>query len=316
MTDMIQPNPSGSGPGLDTSYGYDNNGNQTSVTDPLGRETQYVFNNLNQMITMIAPDPDGTSGPLTSPTTHYTYDAVGNLKTVTDPLGNVTTSLYDSMSQLLETDVPDPNGGTTPVASVRNTYYPGGLLETTEDANGDTTKYEYDDLNRLVKTVLPDASGDASDTDSPYTLTAYDKDGNVTGQTNADGYTTTYQYDHRGRQTEEIDPNPTGGGSPGPTTITTYDAAGDVLTVTDPMGRIDFRVRHAGRQTSTTVESADHSLSATTSVTYDAAGNVLTQTDADGSVTTYVYDHLGRQTDVYAHLRGRSTRRSAHDHHL
>ena len=49
-----------------TSYGYDADGNQTTVTDPLGRVTTTA------------------------------YDALDRPITVTDPLGGITTTAYDA----------------------------------------------------------------------------------------------------------------------------------------------------------------------------------------------------------------------------
>ena len=82
-----------------TDFGYDGNGNRTSVTDPLGRETFYAYDEVDRLISVTQPDPDG-GGPLASPVTEYEYDAVGNLLTVIDPLNNETTFAYDALRRL------------------------------------------------------------------------------------------------------------------------------------------------------------------------------------------------------------------------
>ena len=58
--------------------------------------TTYVYDNRNRMIEMDQPDPDGT-GSLTAPVIHYVYDDAGQLTSVTDPPGRVTSYEYDGL---------------------------------------------------------------------------------------------------------------------------------------------------------------------------------------------------------------------------
>jgi YD repeat-containing protein len=60
-----------------TQHSYDADGNQTSVTDPLGRTTTTTYNNLDE--------PLVTTDPLGDTTTNV-YDAEGNLQSVARPL--------------------------------------------------------------------------------------------------------------------------------------------------------------------------------------------------------------------------------------
>jgi len=55
-----------------------------------------VYDNLGRKIKETQPDPDG-GGPLTRPETSYTYDALGNTVSVTDPLGHLTSYVYDAL---------------------------------------------------------------------------------------------------------------------------------------------------------------------------------------------------------------------------
>src|SRR6185436_9552085 len=73
-----------------TTFTYDVAGNSTLITDPLGHTTQYQYDNLNRKTLMTQADPDGSTSTLTAPSTVYSYDAVGNLTQVTDPLSNNT----------------------------------------------------------------------------------------------------------------------------------------------------------------------------------------------------------------------------------
>jgi YD repeat-containing protein len=83
----------------------------------------------NYRITQVAL-PDGRH-------VSYSYDTAGNLATVTDLRGGVTSYTYDSGHRLL-TDV-DPNGHTV----ATNTYGSDGSIATQTDALGNTTTTRY-----------------------------------------------------------------------------------------------------------------------------------------------------------------------------
>ena len=65
-----------------TTFGYDNNGNQTSINAPLGRNTTQAYDELNRLTQV--------TDPLTG-VTQYGYNALDQLISVTDPkaLGHV-----------------------------------------------------------------------------------------------------------------------------------------------------------------------------------------------------------------------------------
>ena len=79
-------------------FGYDDVGNQTDFWDENDNHTQFVYDEMNRLLEIIEPDPDG-DGPLTSPTTLFAYDAAGNLETTTDARQNLTTNEYDQKNQ-------------------------------------------------------------------------------------------------------------------------------------------------------------------------------------------------------------------------
>jgi RHS repeat-associated protein len=106
-------------------YTYDAVNNLLTVTDPLLHTTTHTYDNLDRLISTALHDPDGGGGPLTSPTSTFTYDAVSNLLTLTDPVGNVTSWTYD------------------------------GLDRVTAETNdlGKTRTFKYDAVNNLVERV-------------------------------------------------------------------------------------------------------------------------------------------------------------------
>jgi len=75
--------------------------------------------------------------------TAYAYDAHGNLATVTDPNGNVTSYLFDDFVQMVTQQ--SPVTGTTQYA-----YDAAGNLTTATDANGAQTQRTFDALNRVT----------------------------------------------------------------------------------------------------------------------------------------------------------------------
>ncbi|UBF30105.1 FG-GAP-like repeat-containing protein (plasmid) [Kovacikia minuta CCNUW1] len=199
--------PDGSGPlaAPVTTYTYDANGNQLTVTDPNGNVTTNHYDNRGRLDWVMGADPDGQSGPLTAPVTTYQYDKNGNQIAVTDALGHVTKYSYDERDRLTETTNPDgkqtqslydfdnnPTGRIDASGHRANTvidargrriretdaagnttrfvYDPANQLIATVDAKGQMTHYVYDDLGRQIEVI--DAQGH-------HTKTEYDRNGNV-----------------------------------------------------------------------------------------------------------------------------------------
>lgn len=75
-------------------------------------------------------------------TTKYQYDALGNLRFVTDAKGNQTEMRYDTLGR--KRYMHDPDMGVWTYS-----YDANGNLETQIDAKKQTINFEYDDLNRL-----------------------------------------------------------------------------------------------------------------------------------------------------------------------
>ena len=326
LTDAMGSDPNAGGVDLDTHPHttktlYDAVGNVLTVTDPIGRTTQFVYDNLNRTIEEILPDPDGAR-PLESPRTYFGYDAVGNLWYVTDPLGSgpgdnahTTWYRYDALNRQTQVidaldadpaDYRDPNDSFSTSHSTATVYDAAGNVMTVYDPIGHVTKYFYDDLNRMIEERLPDPDN-AGVLESPHTYFGYDAVGNLWYETDPLGsgpgdpdHTTWYRYDDLNRQTEVIDAldadpadyrDPNDSFSPLHPTITTYDAAGNVFTVTDPENNTTtFGYDDLDRLSSETNELGD-----IRDYDYDIAGNLDTTTDRNGRITRYTYDPVRRQ---------------------
>lgn len=333
-----------------TQYGYDSSGNNNSITldgqqvfgasynaqgqmltstDGNQQQTSYTYDANGNLASVTAPDPDG-AGPLTASTTTYTYNALGEVLTEVDPLGNRngctpanyrTTYTYDNDGHLLTKT--DPLGHTTSY-----TYDTTGNEKTITDPNGHTTSYDYDNANRLIRITGADPDG-AGPLEAPITtytyddsgnrLTMVDPRGNCTGCTPAT-YTTTYAYTQNNQLASFTTPK-------GEKTTYSYNANGDLASVVDPRGNVqganpnDYKTAYiynaAGRLLTTTGPDpdgagplsapvttnhydADGNLDWTkdpnqhqTSYTYDAGGRILTVTAPDNGLTTYTYDGDG-----------------------
>src|SRR6185436_14021591 len=94
---------------------------------------------------------------LPSPVMAYTYDAAGNQLSVRDARDNVTSTVYDARSRVIESIAPDPDDdGPLSTLTTRLGYDPAGRLSSVKDPLGHETKYEYDERDRLIKVTAPD----------------------------------------------------------------------------------------------------------------------------------------------------------------
>jgi RHS repeat-associated protein len=123
-----------------TTYGYDNNGNPTSVLAPLGRQTLQEYDALSRTKKVT----DAAGG-----VTQLTYDRFDNPLTVTDAQSKLTQYTYNNFGDLKQLVSPDT--GTS-----LYTYDSGGNLATATDARGKTGTYSYDALNRVTQLSYPD----------------------------------------------------------------------------------------------------------------------------------------------------------------
>ncbi|MER5636654.1 RHS repeat-associated core domain-containing protein [Kitasatospora sp. NPDC002227] len=332
--------------GFTTVKAYDANDNLISATDPAGLQTTFTYDPVTGQPTGAARTPTDGTTPARTVATYYddpahpadasrtvdargntttmSYDAAGDLVSITDPLGNVTKNGYDTGRGLLTSTV-SPLGtaagvapGCAPPAKGCTTYQydaygdrtlttdpmghtvaaafdaDGDRLSDT-DANGHTTSYGYDPADR--RTTVTRADGTVQ-------TTVLNGDGSRAKSVDASGATLVYGYDGQGRETTRTD-------AAGRTSTSGYDAAGNRKTLTDPSGRTTtFGYDAAGHQTSVTFsdgstpavtqgyDAASRGVSmadgtGTSKRTYDAFGELLSQTNGAGATTTYTYDPNG-----------------------
>jgi RHS repeat-associated protein len=222
---------------LTTSYGYDADGNQVAVTDPLLQVATYQYDHLNRLLKEIQPSPDGVKA---RPTTQYSYDPDGNKLTETDPDGNVTTFGYNSLNQLTSQSqtIALYLDGSTPVTTTATTGYQydgnGNMVQET-DADGQVTVLAYDALNRQTGQQWYANANDADQASDPSDVIVYTYDLDSELHSAADEFSSyTYTYNSLGQQTS-VD----NAGTPGvPEALLSsgYDAAGNRTSLSATIG--------------------------------------------------------------------------------
>ncbi len=208
--------------------------------------------------------------------TRSTYDAAGQLSSVTDAAGKTESYTYDAVGNRL----------------------------TLTNKNGAVWNYRYDNLNRLLEEITPAvsvASLDANGVLSSKTVLqvssfTYDALGNISSRTQG-----------RLRSSLQADPS-TDDLSQVRTTSYGYDALGRQVQITSPGW---YNKAHGGYQQSS--DGTANTFQVTTEVTYDVLGNAVRNrvrvnnsgVASNDFVDSYkVYDSLGRLTHDIDALKG------------
>ncbi|MGH7391689.1 MAG: RHS repeat-associated core domain-containing protein, partial [Candidatus Rokuibacteriota bacterium] len=240
------------------------------ITTPNGRWVEFSYHpTITDLVTQVR-DHAGR-------TVSYTYDAQGNLLTVTDPAGGVTEYTYDQPTMWGRMiTLKDARG----IVFLTNEYDAAGRVVRQTQADGTTYEFAY--------TLNPDGKIIQTDVTNPrgfvrrvtfnvagYLLTDTHAHGTLLGQT------TTYERNAANQPTAIID-------ALNRRTEFTYDAMGNVLTATRLVGTPN---------------------AVTTTYTYETMFNqVATVTDPLGHTTTLGYDGLGNLTTITNPLGHQVTR--------
>jgi RHS repeat-associated protein len=211
-------------------FGYDNRGNLTSATDPLGgyagdpaHITTYTHDLLGRILKQTLPDPDGAENPLPAPWTEFVYSPRGELLSMTDHTERTTSFEYDAVGRLIETTNPDDGVRT-------NAFDPAGNLVAMTDELGRVARFVHDSRGRVTSTILPDGA---------VARTTYDGGSRVLRSTDPLGNTAEYRYDVLGRLTQQTLPDPDGPAGELPAQVARYgyNAAGNLADVTNTVVR-------------------------------------------------------------------------------
>jgi RHS repeat-associated protein len=275
----------------------------TSETDQAGSVTTHQYDAAARHTAIYQPDPVTGLKTANSPLTQMGYDAVGNMTSLINPLGNEWTYEYDVRNRRTEEIDPEvanaeESGSPLQHPTILTGYDGVGNVISKTDARGYVTMLEYDQANRLVETIYPAVPVYPSGSPvAATTLTGYDFDGNILTVTDEDGNATVNTYDALNRLTTTTTaPVP---GTPDDNIVEQfgYDPVGNRTQVTDGKGLLTtFTYDGLNRLLTTTY---DEGTAAATVVTesYDAL-NKVARTEGTGRVTQYGYDVLNRIASV------------------
>ncbi|HTS48202.1 MAG TPA: RHS repeat-associated core domain-containing protein [Bryobacteraceae bacterium] len=284
-----------------SQFTYNTLGHATDIIDPLGRETQFVYDtnqvDLLQVKQRISASAFSTVAqftynthhlPLTytdpaGQTTTFAYNTAGQLTQVTDPLGETTTYQYNSLGYL--TAIINPNSQTHETL----TYDTFGRVATTTDSEGYSVAYAYDAADRITQETFPDG------TTHKFTWTNLD----LTKMTDRQGNTTEFAYDAVRNLLSATDPL-------NHVTSLGYYENQSMKSLTDPNGNtttwnIDIQNRLTGKQFadgSHVTTTYENTTSRTKSIT-DQLGQIKTFTySKDDAVTKVTYTNTVNPTSA------------------
>jgi RHS repeat-associated protein len=269
------------GAGLAEDYTHADS-NVWRITTPRGIRSDFVYdNNMRKTSQTAASETDDVA------VTSFTYDDVGNLKTVQDPNaqtggpnpGVLTTYVYDERNR--PTSVLDAMGKTTAF-----TYDLAGNKVSMSRPNGQNVTYDsYDAMNRLLQKTEP---RDATHAD--VSVMTYDFSGNLKTFKDPRLKVYTYTYDFLSRRTQ-LEYPPDGAKAPR-TEKYHFDFAGNMDTYTNRTEKVQtFAYDNLNRSTAF---SWNDGLTPGCNMTYDRNSNLLEIKTTENNIVDYAYDFRNR----------------------
>ncbi|KAB8164687.1 hypothetical protein FH609_018495 [Streptomyces sp. 3MP-14] len=286
--------------GHDTVYQFNDSFQLTSQTDPLGHTTTHTWDRYDRTLT--------TTDPL-GHTTRYEHDDHGNVTLITHPDGSQARAEYNEFQQ--PTTIVDPTGavwqqsydasGNRTVLleptghRTRYTYDEHGGLATITDALGQRTLIYCDAAGQLITVTDPTGAVTRYDRDSfgrvirlttplgDVTEMAWTREGKPRLRRSSLGWERAWDYDAEGNLVALRDEN-------GGITLFEYGVFDFPVAQVDPDGARHEFVRDTELQLTRVINPQDLSWE----YSYDPAGRLVREADFDGRVIRYSHDALGR----------------------
>jgi YD repeat-containing protein len=255
-----------------TTFGYDSNGNQISISAPLSRNTANQYDALNRLVQITDPGNGVTT---------LNYDVNDDLTAVIDPRSLTTGYAYNGFGNLIQQTSPD-TGVTV------NSYDSGGNLATSTDARSQTGTYTYDARNRVTQIAYGD-----------QTITfGYDSGMNGVSRLTSAGdanHTLAWTYDALGRVIGKTQTVGTGSSAMSKSVGYTY-TNGDLTSLVTPSGQTVTYGYTNGQVTSIAV----NGTALLSQVLYEPFGPVTGWTWGNNTNEARVYDQDGNVTNLEA----------------
>ena len=258
------------------------NGHLDSISDDNGRSIILTWTD-SLMTSLTANVGDRTW--------QYVYDTLGNLVSVTNPMGYTVHYGHDKSNRINR--FTDEAGYSTHISYTDE----GRVHRVKTDLTDKSIRYDQSSN----QTVIIDYMG--ADSSLPaevlghnqFTTYKWDDRGRVIEKTgNCCGYTSKLTYDNDNNIIRSEDAN-------GNVTTYTYDSTGNMLTRTDPMGYTDYFTYEL---TNNNILSHTDKLGNQYSFSYDTNGNLTTLNGPMGSTEHFSYNNYGQlntHTDVLGH---------------
>jgi RHS repeat-associated protein len=300
-------------PGRVTTMSYDDaTGNllARTVTDAAtGQSRTWTYTYMAPADNTLSGLLKTVDGPRTdvADVTAYAYYANGDLKSITNALGQTTRfTRYDGNGRLLASV--DPNGLATTLA------YDGRGRLVSRTVGVETTRFGYDGTGNLLQVTRPDNSFITYTYDTAHRLTdirdslnnriyyTLDNMGNRVQESVYDAADTLVQthsrtFDALDRLWQDVD-------AYNNTTVYAYDANGNLSGVTDPLGHTRTQTYDPLNRLTQTVDA----LNGVTEHGYDALDWLTAITDPRGLSTRYTVDALGDSAQQVSPDTGTTTR--------
>lgn len=240
------------------NYGYDGNGNLTSVQTPRG-STQITYNS------------NGTISSVRDPLNQLTsigYNSYGNVTSITNNLGHSTGFTYDIVSRKLSM--------TNPAGQTFGYTYDNNDNLKTYTQSGVTTNYNYDFNDNIQSTV---------NAASQTTSYGYNNKDLLTSVTNPMSQQISLDYWDNELLKSKTKPG-------GQILNYTYDSKGRLSNLS---GTLNASFTYDNNDN---LQSVNESPNGNTGYTYDAVNRITSCTDFYGNTVSYGYDAAGNITSI------------------
>lgn len=268
------------------------------------RTTRYTYDQYGHVLTSDGPRED------VNDTYHYAYNSLGDLTSITNPLGHVSSiSLHDTDGRPLT--FVDSNGIATKLTYntrgklikidtagriTQFVYDNAGLLTSTSLPNGTQIQYEYDDAHRLVAIqdgqanrieYTLDLMGNRLQTEiknntgqvTKLATQIFDELSRINKASGANGQETELSYDVNDNLVNSINPLDN-------STVQSFDTLNRLIETVEPDDtKTGYSYDSLDRLTSVT-----DAENKTTSYEYNAFGDLTKLTSPDTGITTFTYD--------------------------